>query len=197
MTREQLVTLPPRYQKAVFAALSPSTRLQIWQEKLDSVLLMPWDSITKSKIIDLKQHLTIAEYTRDIHTPPSNNMLQYAEAWENDMLGNGRVDSLQFVILFCTFMTYEEIHTLVYHPEDLDIKWIETNEDIKNILKAPWGVGGGGSAAMSDCECKYDIYCNVFLSDDCATPSGGCGTVYNCGLTGTSACKGMCPESMD
>ncbi len=55
------------------------------------------------------------------------------------------MDTVQFIINFCTFMTYGELDKLVYHPET--------------------------------------------LTDDCASPTGGRGTVYNCGLLGKSACK--------
>lgn len=196
VTREQLVTLPVKYQNAVFESLSPQKKLYIWNEKIDSVLLLEWDEVTKAKIVDLKNHLQSIDFTRDRFTPPSNITKNYLDAWENDVLSNHRMDSVQFIINFCTFMTYSELDRLVYHPQTIDVSWVESNQDIKDILMRPVG-GGGGSASTVDCQCRYDVYCNIFLSDDCAPPTGGCGTTYNCGLLGNSACKGVCPELAD
>ncbi len=137
--------MPVKYQNAVFQSLSSQKKLSIWNEKIDSVLLLEWDEVTKAKILDLRTHLQSIDFSRDRLTPPTNTYKNYLDAWENDVLSNHRMDTIQFIINFCTFMTYGELDKLVYHPET--------------------------------------------LTDDCASPTGGRGTVYNCGLLGKSACK--------
>lgn len=196
VSREQLVTLPVKYQRAVYQSFTPEKKAAIWEEKIDSVLSLNWDSLTRSKILNLKKNLYMIDFSRNRKAPPSTNLEKYLNIWENDILSNHRMDSIQFIIHFCTFMTYNELNRLVYHPETIDISWIDSNDDIKNILLLPVG-GGGSGAGMVDCQCRYDVYCNIFLSDDCASPSGGCGTTYDCGLLGTSRCKGVCPEIAD
>lgn len=193
---QELVTLPVKYQKAVYESLPSQKKFMIWEEKIDSVLLLPWDTVTKSKILDLKNHLQLVNFSRDRLTPPTARLQNYLDSWEDDILSNHRMDSVQFIIHFCTFMTFNELDRLVYHPETIDITWVESNDDIKDILLTPFG-GGGSQTSTIDCQCRYDIYCNVFLSDDCASPTGGCGSTNDCGLLGQSACKGVCPELAD
>jgi hypothetical protein len=183
--------LPVRYQRPVFRSLSGEKKLSHWEQKLQIVLQQEWDISTRSKIAELLSKLNLNLYNKPITEPPTIEWQNYLDEWERDMLGNNRIDSVQFIIHFCTLMTFDEVDKLLNHPETIDLSWLEGYKELTDVF----GGGSGGSAAAADCECRYDIYCSLFLNADCATPTGGCTQVTGCGITGTSSCKGLCPEN--
>lgn len=188
ITREQLVQLPTSYQKAVVLTLTPERRMNLWKEKLQIVMEQNDDPALHNRIQELYNHLSIEDYDRLPTDPPRETTLDFVAAWENDVLGNQLMDSVNFIVNYCTLMTLEELDILVYHPETIDLSWFEGYDDLPSI-DGPGGGGGGGI----DCECRYDIYCSILGMRECI--NGNCNPVWNCGVTGTSKCNGLCPES--
>ncbi len=182
--------IPVRYQRAIIRSLTAEKKLMLWQEKLQLVLQQNWDNNTRLKITELYNSLKLSNYDKESSVAPSVEVQKYLDEWENDMLGNNRVDSVEFIIHFCTLMTFDEVDKLLHHPEEIDIQWLEGHEELTDLLQ---GGSGGAATTSGDCECRYDIYCSLFLNADCAP--GGCTQLTGCGITGTSACKGMCPEN--
>jgi len=87
-------------------------------------------------------------------------------------------------------MTFDKVDIRLNHPEDIDLGWLDGYEELTDLIQ---GGSGGGGTAVVDCECRYDFYCSILLNSDCA--AGGCNKLTGCGITGTSPCKGLCPEN--
>ncbi|MBW6490270.1 MAG: bacteriocin fulvocin C-related protein [Lentimicrobium sp.] len=182
--------LPFKYQKPVIRSLSAQKKLSLWQEKLQIVLQQNWDEITKNKIVILINKLNLELYDYSGTEQQTEEWQNFVADWENDMLSNNRIDSVEFIVHFCTLMTFEELDLRLNHADSIDLTWLEGYQDITDTF-----IGGGGSASSpSDCECRYDIYCSILGGADCA--SGGCSvTSDGCGIVGMSKCKGLCPEN--
>ena len=125
ISRDQIAMLPVRYQRPVFRSLSGEKKLSLWQQKLELVLQEDWDFSTRAKIVELLEKLNLNLYNKPISEPPSTEWQNYLDEWEHDMLGNNRIDSVQFIIHFCTLMTFDEVDKLLNHPETIDRSWLE------------------------------------------------------------------------
>lgn len=186
ITRAQLATLPPSIQKAIYRTLTGSEKYNLWVEKLIIVKNNTLYSDLSSEIAVLTEKIDIDWYERDLRESLDANDSIFLYNWENQVLNSGKIDSTDYIINFCTLMTANEIDMLLNNSERLDHSWIVTFNlpSITTSLKA----------APQDCSCRYDIYCNIFLAEECK--EGGCTQVYDCGLVGSSKCKGLCPEEI-
>ncbi len=186
ITRTQLATLPPSIQKAIYRTLTGSEKYDLWMEKLNIIKNNTLHSDLNSEIGVLIEKMDVDWYERDLRESLDANDSIFLFNWENQVLTSGKMDSTDYIINFCTLMTANEIDILLNRSESLDHSWI-TDFDIPttNSFK---------ESAPQDCSCLYDIYCNIFLADDCR--HGGCTKVRDCGLVGGSVCKGLCPEEI-
>ncbi|MFU8843301.1 MAG: bacteriocin fulvocin C-related protein [Bacteroidales bacterium] len=185
MTREQLALVPIKYQGAIYETFSPEKKADFWKEKINIVLSYDCEPLLKEKIMELYSSIDVEDYDREATEPPSGSTLDFVENWENYILENQLVDSVTFVVNFCTLLTFDEIDYLINHSDKIDLSWLNGNEEL--IIDGPGGGGGG-----IDCRCRYDIYCSIFLNVECV--NGGCNKVYRCGVAGNSACNGLCEE---
>jgi len=192
ITRSQLVQIPRKYQLAVYRALSPEKKLAFWQEKLGLELSNEINPVIKQRISELSSSLKLEYYDLNPNDSIPADHRAYLDKWEKDMLSVFNIDTAQFVTRFCTLLTKEELYTLVYQSDKIDLSWLEGFNEM--VIDAPPG-GGGGVPVDPECECIYDVYCSIFLDVDCEH-SGCSQTNGGCGVTGTSNCKGKCSNSM-
>ncbi|GAB1418005.1 hypothetical protein MASR2M12_07700 [Bacteroidales bacterium] len=187
ITRKQLATLPPSLQKAIYRTLTGAENYDLWMEKLDIVKNDTSRSDLKNEVEVLIEKMNHAWYERDMKESLNESDSIFLYNWEKQILESKIIDSATFIINFCTLMTANEIDSLLSYSEVLDHSWIEDFNlpEITTSFKA---------TTAQDCSCRYDIYCNFFLAEECKT--GGCNLVYDCGIVGSSACKGLCPEEI-
>lgn len=186
ITRTQLATLPPSIQKVIYRTLTGSEKYNLWMEKLNIVKNNTLYSDLSSEITDLTEKIDIDWYESDLQESLNTNDSVFLNNWEDQVLNSGKIDSTDYIINFCTLMTANEIDLLLNYSESLDHSWI-VGLDLPSITSSL-------KAAPQDCSCRYDIYCNIFLAEECE--EGGCTQVYDCGLVGSSKCKGLCPEEI-
>lgn len=183
--REQLVTLPIGYQKAIYNTFSKERKAELWHEKLDIVLASNQDTEFENQIIALYNFISPDIYDRDIEEKPKDYIINFTNDWEQKVLGSFESDTLIFSIKFCTLMTLDEYFNYVENFQDFDYSWLEGGGEIT------MSGGGGGTNA---CSCRYDIYCSIFLTNICEDGRNNCTQNYNCGIAGNSLCDGQCQE---
>jgi hypothetical protein len=189
ISREEFAKIPLAYQKAVYRTLTPEEKYLLWKEKLEIVLNLPLDQNLKLQIQGLSSRINSTTYDRDLMEPLDPSIQLHLTNWENDILANGKMDSVNFVINFCTLMTAQEIHTMVFKPETVSLKDIPGSDEMKSFKSSQ---PGGGGNELPDCSCLYDVYCSVLGGRECK--DGLCKEVRDCGVLGTSICNGLCPE---
>ncbi len=183
LSREQLVTLPLAYQKAIFIAMPKERKCELYKEKLDLLLnSKEFDTNYKRKIEELLSFLTPNIYDHKSNEKPANYVSEYLDQWENEILTNYELDTTLYSINFCTFMTKKELDYYVNNYKNIDYSWLKGGDKllIPNL------------AAGGTCTCRYDIYCSLFLTVDCEEGLNHCTISWNCGLLGDSKCTGMC-----
>lgn len=188
INRRQLATLHPALQKVVYRMLTPENKLSIWKEKLLLVKASSQGQQRIKKIEQLIDRVHISWFNKPIDKPLRAIDEEFLTKWENELLSDGSIDSIAFVIDFCTFMTRNDVDTFLLNPTAMDTSWLShpiAFPEMNSNLKA---------APIQDCSCRYNIYCNIFFAGECK--QGGCFEIYDCGLLGGSKCIGLCPEEI-
>lgn len=145
-------------------------------------------TLMKLRLESLSQVINTTTYDRDIIEPLEPELQEYLIKWENEILSSGKMDSVNFVINFCTLMTAEEIHSMLYKPGTISLSDIPGSNEMKLFKSSQ----PGGGNELPDCSCLYDVYCSVLGGRECK--DGLCKEVRDCGILGTSLCNGLCPE---
>lgn len=188
ITRDQFVTLPTTYQKAVFKSFTKEKKTSLWHEKLDILLESDYyNEDFKRKIEELKTFVEPDIYDFDIGEKPDDYILDYLDVWEQDVLGIYEPDTVIFSINFTTLMTLEEFDYYIDNYDTFDYSWLEGGDEIEAPDRLP---GGDGT-----CTCIYDIFCSIFMDVDCTEGLNGCSASWDCGVAGGSECTGQCDDA--
>lgn len=187
ITREQLATLAPAIQKAVYRTLTAKEKYDLWIEKLNIVKSSDLNSDFVSEISQLFDRIKEDWYVSNTYQSISVEDSCFLANWEHQLLFSGKIDSTNYVINFCMLMTKAELYRMLDNPDEVDHSWIVKFELPKKFYKLK-------AAPGQDCSCRYNIYCNLFGAADCE--HGGCNQVRDCGLLGQSKCLGLCPEEI-
>ncbi|HEY9114685.1 MAG TPA: bacteriocin fulvocin C-related protein [Bacteroidales bacterium] len=188
ITREQLASLPIGYQIAVYRSFSSLKKYEIWNEKLNLVKTQEWDELMQNKINELDNVLKPEIFTNDDGSNQKEIVLTILDNWQTSVLGELRMDSLDYFISFYTIMTEDEISMLVNNPEAIDYSWLKGGDE---ITMEP-GPGGGGA---HDCVCSWSMGCSIFMNSAC-DETITCNQVDGCGFFFLYKCKGMCEENL-
>ncbi len=190
LSRKQLVTLPPSYQKAIFTSLSKEKKYDLYLEKLNILLKTEYNTKYKNKIKELLDFISPEIYDHRVDEKPKDYVISFLNKWENDVLTKFETDTLMYSIKFCTLMTKKEFDFYLDNYSKIDYSWLKGGD---KILRPTLRPGGGGLG--SDCTCSYSIYCSILLTVTCEDGLNSCRVVWNCGLVGTSKCTGQCDSA--
>ena len=189
ITREQFVTLPIAYQRAVFVSFTKEKKANFWHEKLDILLGSDYfNEDFKSKIDELKSFVEPDIYDFDTGEKPDDYILDYLDGWEQDVLGIYETDTVMFSINFTTLMTTDEFDYYIENYDTFDYSWLVGGDEIEGPESRP----GGGDGS---CTCIYSIWCSIFMNVSCVDGLNGCTSAWNCGVAGGSECTGQCDDA--
>ena len=186
ISREQLVTLPIAYQRAILNSFSNEKKASLWIEKLDLVLLQNISDDYRAKIVELRNFVNPEIYNHEMYEKPEDNVTNFIVNWEQNVLNRLEFDTVVFSINFCTLMTFDEYEYFVNNYDGIDYSWLEGGVD---IIRLPLGQG--------TCTCRYDFYCSVFMNVECEDGKNNCSPSWDCGVMGSSKCDGMCGENVE
>lgn len=191
LTRTQITSLPINYQRGILRSLSPNRKAELWQEKLTILLENnSYNPEYRNRIIDLLSFVKAENYNFKFGEKPNEEVLQFIEEWEKDILLNFEQDIVLFQIQFCSLYTIEEYNFYSENHENIDYSWLKGSSEIIQLNQYNNRSPGGGSS-NGTCSCSYSISCGLFT--DCE--SGGCSASWDCGVSGSSKCDGICDNA--
>lgn len=194
LSRYQITKLPISYQRAILRSLSPMRKAELWQEKLTILLESnSYNSDYRNKIIDLLSFVKEENYNYKYGEKPNEEVQQFSEEWEKDVLLNYEHDTLLYEIQFCSLYTLEEFDYYSKNHDKIDYNWLNGGDEIKRLNSKSTRGPGGGSSGGSECACSYSISCGLFT--DCEEELNNCTSANDCGLLGSSKCDGMCDNA--
>ncbi len=178
LSRSELALLPFEYQRAAIRAFAPEKRSEIWNEKMDLVLMQQWDDDEYLLMKEMKNRLKPEFF--DLSNIEQTHL--YLNDWSVRMFEETNMDSLSFVISFFYIGTWEEIELLLY-PDDTE------GSDLKKPggQRVPDPPGGWGV----DCDCSWDITCSLINMGTCDNDKCD-GTESGCKLLGLYSCNYRC-----
>lgn len=169
-SRDELVSLPWSAQQAIFNGLSSEKKVELWLIKKDYLLKSDsYSTEEKEEIINLFNHLKPEVYNNKRAKEEYN---RFVDIWEAKMRTEFDWDDETLFFAVCTWMTRDEFIA-------------STGYDDVFVTK------GNGDHNLN-CNCRYTIYCEGRLHGSLCDHGSMCEEVGGCGVTGTSACNGVC-----
>ncbi|MDR0713195.1 MAG: bacteriocin fulvocin C-related protein [Bacteroidales bacterium] len=155
-------------QRALFVSFSPEQKVNIYQQKYQ--YLMELKSLSQEEkvyLTKLFQHVK-----PEIYSSESSNreFTAFADEWTNEVqnvLGWTELDVFRYTHTWFTNEEFEEW-----------INYKQKSSTLKSTGEEP------------PCECYYSISCVWGFFELCE--DGGCTINYNCGISSTSKCTGLC-----
>lgn len=168
-SREELVNMPLNRVRAIYRGFSDEKKANLWLEKINSYSSI-LEGQEKESYLELKK--IVAEY---YCTPGGKKSIDdLVSRWEEQMRSRFGWDDETLFFASCTWLTYDEyILASLMQYQEIQIRYDPINDKI------------------DDCECIYNIGCPGGFSCEKNTPQG-CNEVVDCGIVGTSPCKGIC-----
>lgn len=175
MDRSQLLNRSLAYQRAIFVALSPEKKQEMWVSKMDDVLRMQWTEQELEHLMTLKSYLNLDIFSSDAEfqkaLPAINKWRETAASslgWSNATIAS-LIASLETPVR--------------------NVSGVLSSQVINVVDADP-------PAPKPDCKCnKDDDYCNGLAGPNgplrcgtasCKESTSGCGTLW------LSACNGTC-----
>ena len=157
--RNNLINLDYEIVKDKYAILNPEFKLEIWNDKLNSVLEKDWSGDQISFIKTVKLSLNLETFSKSLTSL------------------EGQKQHWAFLSDAKNYFTEVEIYKIFYDVYDFDF-------DRKDLILGPIPSG-----TQSGCNCAWDMGCILTGSESCGnnscrSTSAGCGLLWLAGCNG-------------
>ncbi|WP_299528696.1 bacteriocin fulvocin C-related protein [uncultured Lutibacter sp.] len=175
MNRNELVVLTVEKQKAAFRTFSPKKRKQLWVDKFKQIKSLNFSEEEINHLKTFEKLLNKYDFSKEL----SEEQLLFLNSWFEEGKLNFKWTPY-FLVSGFGMLNVDAVKDKSEFQFSSRVIDVETDPDD--------GLGGGGT---DNCDCRWDITCQLAQLGDCSDNSCE-DTTFGCGWLGMQSCTGDC-----